>query len=157
MHKIVIIAFFSVVIMAGCKSKSDMPSFNLLLEDSITVLNTKQIPVGKPILLVFFSPDCEHCQEETINLTKKMSLLKNIEIYFISIQPLADMKYFSHYYHLKDFSNVTMVQDYTVSMPKYFKINVTPYMILFNKQKQLKVIFKGVFPVDSIVKEINKL
>ena len=60
----IIIAIFS-----GCYSTEPektglegkiMPSFKLLLEDSITYVDTKNIPIGKPVVLFYYGPHCPY-------------------------------------------------------------------------------------------------
>jgi len=55
-----------------------IPSFDFLLSDSITRVNTATIPEGTPIALLYFSPDCEHCQHETETIIHHMDSLKQV-------------------------------------------------------------------------------
>lgn len=146
------------VISFGCGASKtgDMPDFNILLDDSTTILNTQSIPSGQPIILLFFSPDCEHCQEETKALIKEYDAVKNYKIYFITIEPFRDMRYFKEYFHLGNYSNITVGRDYTFAMPKYYQLNTTPFMVIYNKEKRLQVIVKGTPTVEEIVKLVKK-
>ncbi len=57
----------------GCEpSKKKLPDFKLLLLDSVATLSTGEIPSGNPVVLLFISPNCEHCQKETEKLLTKI-------------------------------------------------------------------------------------
>jgi thioredoxin-related protein len=137
------------------REKNLLPSFNLLLMDSVTVFNTSQIPEGKPIVLMYFSPDCEHCQVETEEILNHMSALKNVRFYYITYDPIDRLKVFNHHYRLEKYSNILLSRDYTFSLSKYFKISATPYLAIFNKNKQLSAVFSGGAEVSEIIKVIT--
>ena len=40
-----------------------LPTFDILDLDSNKTFSTYDIPKGRPIILIFFSPDCSHCIE----------------------------------------------------------------------------------------------
>ncbi|HMH21383.1 MAG TPA: thioredoxin-like domain-containing protein [Puia sp.] len=159
MKQIIYLVIFGGLSACALKTeeKGDLPSFNLLLVDSTTVLNTSTIPDGKTISLLFFSPDCEHCQEETESIIKNMNSLKNVQFYFVTIDPFDRLKIFNQYYQLSQYTNIILGRDYTFSFPKYFDIKTTPFLAIYNKHKQLKVVLKGAFKVGRIIEEINKL
>lgn len=72
-----------------------LPSFDLLLTDSVTHLNTADIPSGKPIIVIGFSPTCGHCGAETEEIVKHISQLKDTRIYFLSSASITQMRGFT--------------------------------------------------------------
>src|ERR1051325_1371806 len=58
-----------------------LPAFNILMLDSATVFNTYNVKEGRPTVLFFFSPDCEHCEMITDSLTKYMGYMHNADFY----------------------------------------------------------------------------
>lgn len=141
----------------GSSHQSNMPSFNLLLADSSTIIKSDNIPYGQPIMLLFFSPDCEHCQAETKNLLGNMDALENIRIYFITVDPLEKMRVFNKYYKLSMYRNIVVGRDYNFTMFKNFDIPTTPVIVLFNKYKQERVIIKGPCEIKWLLEKINQL
>ena len=57
-----------------------LPPLQLLLSDSITKFTTADLPKKRPVLIMFFSPDCEHCQHETEQLVARKDEFKNIQV-----------------------------------------------------------------------------
>jgi len=134
-----------------------MPQFDLLLPDSATIVRSETFPVGSPILVIFFSPDCEHCQEETKSIVENIDQLRNIKIYFVTIDPIDRLKVFNDYYHLARYPNITVGRDYKFGFPKSFPITTTPYMVLYNRNKQQKSIIKGRTDISNLVAQVNAL
>jgi hypothetical protein len=134
-----------------------MPSFKLLLSDSITIFNTINIPEGRPCVLLFFSPDCEHCQAETESILQNMDSLKNVNFYFVTIEPFGRMKLFNEIYKISRYQNIMLGRDYTFYFPWYFKNAQPPYLVIYDRYKREKGIFSGGTEARSIIAYINQL
>lgn len=148
----------SVTICAGCRPpKPDMPDFKLLLLDSTTIIHTRDIPTGNPSILIFFSPFCEHCQQETAELLKKIGAFSSVNIYFITIEPMHDMRVFNGYYKLFRYPNITVARDYTFFLPGHIKKIVPPYSMIYDRYKRFKAAFSGQASAAELVKIINKI
>ena len=46
---------------AASAQSGKVPPFRITQSNG-KVFNARDLPLGKPILLIYFSPDCEHCQ-----------------------------------------------------------------------------------------------
>jgi len=155
-----IIATLLVLTFIGCQrqAKETMPSFNLLLTDNTTVLNTGHIPTGKPVMLVYFSPDCDHCQKVTEDLLKNIKALSNVQFYFLTIDPLDRLKVFNEYYGIDKYPNITLGRDYEFFFYQHFdKTGITPYLVLYDRHKDLKVLYPGGTEAKTIIEAIEKL
>lgn len=115
-----------------------LPSFNLLLPDSLTHLNTVDIPTGKPLIIIGFSPWCIHCQAETRDIIQHIQQFKNARIYYVTPMPFSQMKTFYRYFKLSQYSNITMGQDTTNTFMSYFKAKGVPYIAIFDSKKRLQ-------------------
>src|SRR5438034_207081 len=72
-----------------------MPAIQILLQDSTTIFNTYSIPKGTPTVLVFFSPDCEHCQKMIGEIVEKMDSMRQANFIFLTPMPLSLLRPFS--------------------------------------------------------------
>jgi hypothetical protein len=133
---------------------ANMPSFNMLLTDSTTVLNAEEIPIGKPILLLYFRPDCPYSKQETKTLLEHIDLLKNARIYFISTAPLKDIKVFYQHFNLARFSNFTVGRDHYFSFYQAFRPSSVPYIAIYDCNKKLVKIYNEAADIDHILKAI---
>jgi thiol-disulfide isomerase/thioredoxin len=120
-----------------------MPSFDLLLTDGTTHLNTADIPLGKPVIVIGFSPWCPHCQAETRIILKNIQQFKNVQIYYVTEYSFSEMQLFYTYYKLSDYPNITMGRDIKAAFRSYFKATTIPYIAVYDDQKRLTMVFNG--------------
>ena|SRR5258706_10578354 len=144
----------------GCQNSPtatiiSLPSFNVLLLDSNSILNSKQIPSGNPIVFIYFNTDCSHCQEETKTLLQHIDSLKNVQFYFLTGMSLDELKHYNDLYHLNNYKNIVVGKDYEFSFAKVFKPQTVPYMAIYNSEKHLVRIFKGETEMNSIFEAIR--
>jgi thiol-disulfide isomerase/thioredoxin len=137
------------------KTLATLPPFEMLLMDSNTVLKAQEIPMGKPILLLFFRPDCPHCQRETRLLLDHMDSLKNVRIYFLATAPFKDIRDFYFSYHLDKQKNLTVGRDQEHSFYQAFRPASVPYTAIYDANKKLVKIFNEEAGIENILKAIR--
>jgi thiol-disulfide isomerase/thioredoxin len=134
-----------------------LPSLSLQLPDSVTIFNTEYIQEGKPSVLIFFSPDCEHCQDETINIIKNIDSLKRVNILFITIDPFDRLKAFYNFYKIANYPNITMGRDISYYFPNHFKELQPPFLVIYDSQKKERIKYSGEIEVKKLIEYVNKL
>ncbi len=129
-----------------------LPAFNILLRDSVTIFNTYNIPEGKPILIMFFDPECGHCKDETKRLLAGMDSLKDIRFYMItSVHDFKKLRDFYDEYHLGDYKNIEVVgRDYEYFFITYYGVKFVPDLVLYDAHKNLVKFFDGHVTVDEL-------
>lgn len=127
-----------------------LPSFNVLLADSLTRFNTATIPRGKPVVLFDYGPDCPYSRAQMQEIIDEMGRLKDIQFLVTTIWPLSDMKRFSDKYQLYKYRNITTGIDYTNFFGSYFKATGVPGLAIYGKDKRLIGLFVGKIPVSQI-------
>lgn len=155
-----ILLMLSLVIIAmttscGSYKKDKIPPFDLLLIDSTTILNTTKIDNGKPFILIYFSPDCDHCQLLTEDLLKNLKLFKNTHLYFVTSDPFERLKVFNNHYKIFRYPDITLAKDYSFFIQKYYKPKGTPYLAIYDKNKNLRVIIDGGAETKVILHELT--
>lgn len=134
------------------KSNPDLPVFNLLLKDSVTTFNSFNIPKGRPIALMLFSPDCSHCNEAIEEIARGMDSLKNIRFYLmsLSIDMTAIRKFYADH-HLEKYENIEAIGcDYDFFFLTFFGAMNVPAIALYNSDKKLLHFFDPPFTVGQI-------
>lgn len=144
-------------LLTSCDKRPEMPAFDILLKDSTTIINTSQIPEGKPVLLFYFSPDCEHCQVETVDLLKNIDSLKALRLYFITSDDFSRLKVYEKYYNINNYPNIVLGRDYRNALPNHFNILAPPFSALYSKNKRLVAVFAGETKIDDILSHIKSL
>ena len=135
-----------------------LPAFNIMLLDSATIFNTYNIPEGKPIVILFFDPDCKHCKAEIKLLLQGMDSLKDVRFYFItSVHDLTKVRAFYDEYKLGDFSAIDAVgRDYEFFFLTYYGIKFVPDLVIYDEHKNLVKFFDGHVTVEEIYKLTHK-
>ena len=136
-------------------SDKTLPSFNLLLLDSTTIFNTKDIPAGKPVVLMYFSPDCEHCQHQTEAILKDMDSLRNVRFVLLTSLPFDKMRNFYAYYKLGDYKNITLGRDYEFFFSRHYGSQYVPYLAIYDRHKKLVKVFDGGTKVSTLIQLVN--
>jgi thioredoxin-related protein len=162
MKKILYIIFCSILV--GCnvpwqqtptKGYERLPNLNMLLLDSSTVLNTQRLPKDRPLIFLYFSPDCTDCQEQASELLGNMRQLKNVTIVYVSPMPLSEIRIFCYRFKLTDYSNILVANDYNYSFFSTYKIQAFPYIIIYNKEHELTKLFIGEVEFDKILNAVK--
>ncbi|MBS4043578.1 MAG: hypothetical protein KGZ59_07160 [Chitinophagaceae bacterium] len=109
------------------------PDIKLILTDSTTIFNKENLPKDKTVALIFFSPDCEHCQHTAQEIVQKMDSLQNIVMVWNgpSYIPLTDTKTFYEKYELNKYPNIIMGKEVAYFMPIFYRIEITPYAAIY--------------------------
>ncbi len=137
------------------KQKTPPPSV-LLLTDSVTKWNLKaKLQKDQPLLLIFFSPDCDHCQHETEQIIKNIQKFKGIQIVMATTQPFKDMKEFAKKYKLANYG-ITVGRDIAYVMPPYYEMKNLPYLAFYDKNKKLISTFEGGLGIPGILKAFGR-
>lgn len=109
------------------------PDIKLLLTDSSTVYTKANLPADKTVIIIFFSPDCEHCQHTVSEMIPKMDSLSNLVMIWNgpSYMPLADVKSFYEKYQLASYNNIVMGKEINYFLPLHYRIEITPYAAVY--------------------------
>lgn len=137
---------------AYLSSISALPSFDMLLLDSTTLYHAQDIPSGKPIVMVYFRPDCPHCQLETKSLVSRIGDLQNFRIYFLTGADFDDAKSYAHYFHLDQYPNIIVGKDHEHSFTRVFQPSSIPFMVIYDSNKKLLKVYHGEVPIDNLIK-----
>lgn len=138
------------------KEKS-VPKFRILTDlkpnkDSVFYANT-QLPADRPIVIVFFSPECSHCHHEMQEILKHYDSLKRAFFVFASFHNLDSIRGFAKKYNSEAIGDFVFGRDLTYFFPPYYKMRMFPFIALYgNDKKLIKVYEQGADVADLIAK-----
>jgi thioredoxin-related protein len=136
-------------IQTGLEGKP-LPSFDVLLSDSSTRLNTTDIPKGKQFVLLYLSPQCPYCRAELTSILKNMSSMQDTRFYVFTNWPFRQFKSFYSEYHLDNYQNIVAGQDYANAFATHYSLPGVPFTAFYDKNKNLTKAFLGVMPIEQI-------
>ena len=132
------------------------PPFKLLLTDSSNYFTKDELARKKAVMIVLFSPDCEHCQHETEEIIKHINAFEKVQIIMSTTLPFDKMTAFNTKYDLKRFDNIIIGKDINYLLPTFYNIRNLPFLAFYNKKKELISVFEGALPIEKIIEEIRK-
>ena len=106
-------------------------------------------------MLMYFSPDCEHCQHQTEDILHDIRSFKKIQIVMATYQPFESMKSFYEKYDLARY-NIHVGRDTKFILPPFYRIQSLPFIALYDKKGNLITTFEGNQKVNKILKAFGK-
>jgi thioredoxin-related protein len=128
-----------------------IPPFHLLKLDSATYLTKDDVRKGRKTIIMFFSPDCEHCKHQTEAILADFKDFKDMNIIMATYQPFEELKEFNTHYRMEEHPNVKLGRDEKFFLPPFYKIRNLPYLALYDKKGNLITTFEGTQKVDTIL------
>lgn len=151
------ISFFitSLLINENLLSQStSLPSFKLDQANG-TVFNSQRIVAGKPVLMVYFSPECDHCIVFMKDFFKRANEFKKLTVLFITYLPLDRVVKFASDYNILKYPNITLgTEGMKFIVRNHYGIQNMPYAVVYNKDRKFIAKYEREIPIDDI---LNKL
>lgn len=133
-----------------------IPDFKLLLTDSSTSFYTEQLSKKKNTILMSFSPDCDHCKNQTKELIENIKQLKDVQIVMATTYPFNMMKDFYNAYNIGKYKNIIMGRDVLFFFPKYYQNHYLPLITIYNKKGELLHYFDGGVTTTRLIQLATK-
>lgn len=143
-------------ITTGREGKT-LPSFSMMLIDSANYINTSDFKLGKPIVIIYITPNCPYCRLLTRRITNNMEMLNDIQFCLLTTSPYRELQHYYNLYRLNKFDNITVGIDTGVFFPKYFKTDMVPFVAIYGKDRKLNKSFIGPTSINQIKSAAYKL
>lgn len=128
----------------------ELPAFDLMNLDSSEVINLFYAKEGRPTVLFFFSPDCEHCQITTDSLMANMAEMQEANFYFMTFMPLSLLRPFAKRHHFERYRNIIAGKDYQFFFPRFYGATTVPYLVIYDKHKKFVKLYDGSIRISEI-------
>lgn len=115
-----------------------------------------QMTSARPILLVFFNSECEHCQYELSELKKNLPYFKAITILLMSSENIATIKEAAQEFELAASPNAEFVKINRDDVFKNFGSLSVPHLFLYGTDRILIKEFKGETKIEAILQYLPK-
>lgn len=114
-----------------------LPPFRMMQSDG-RVFMAQYLPAGKPIMIIYFSPDCEECQKLTSSLLTRIDEFKEVSIAMITYQPVKIMTEYVKKNKLTNYLNIYAGTEYPgLFVRNYYNIMHFPFVALYTKNGDL--------------------
>ena len=123
------------------KTYSSLPSYKLVSSSGDTFTSSSVLQKNTPTVVIYFSPTCHHCQQQTEDITSNIKQFKDVRFLFVTSYPEADTKPFLNQYAIEKFKNITMGYDSTFAMGRFYLLESLPGIFIYDKKGELKTFF----------------
>ncbi len=115
----------------------------------------QQLKKDKPVILIYFSPTCDHCKHFTEAFLKRANKLQNYQVVMISYVDIKDVKAFDDEYKLSQHHNIKIGSEgYTFIVQKYYNIQRFPFVAEYDKNNKLKKIISWNLKPEEIANQL---
>jgi thiol-disulfide isomerase/thioredoxin len=144
-----ILLFFCLAISVGCTDAQTnyytppltIPPYHILTTDSVFV-TPANLKKNKPVMIIYFAPDCSHCRHLMAEMKPVMRGLRGIQVIMVTFvdphQQFRSIKDFYKDFDLKKYPNFTVgTEGYTYVVQRYYQVATTPYIAIYDKNHKL--------------------
>jgi thiol-disulfide isomerase/thioredoxin len=133
------------------KKHPTIPDFNIQQADNsfFTKIN---LPQGKAVIIIFFNPDCGHCQLVAHSFEQQVQKFKDDFFVWISYGTVHAIDSFAQNYHLNTQPNMRFGRDVNYFIPPFYQIRYTPFIAAYSKEGKLLQVWDGGTEPQEVLK-----
>lgn len=119
-------------------------------------MGTSMLPANQPIVVIYFDPFCDHCEQQAKWIKEKIDAFKGVTILWITWGELEDMRTFA----AKNFAGVqkadmVFTKDTDYAMDSWFGYSEVPSIYIYNKARTRVMCFSKETPADELLKYLK--
>lgn len=150
-------SFILLLSLPGSSEAQNIPPFRMQLTNG-QIFKPQNLSKDKPAVIIYFAPDCEHCQALIHGLLQRMGDFKKAQIILVSFEPLNMVINFERDYHLSSYSNIKCGTEIpTFYFKNLFNLSKTPFTALYNKKGKLIISYQNETPLNELVDHLKNL
>jgi cytochrome oxidase Cu insertion factor (SCO1/SenC/PrrC family) len=152
------ISVVTAIIALAQNTASSVPPFKMLQTNG-RYFTSKDLDQAKPVVLIYFAPDCDHCQVLLQGVFKNMEAFKKVQLVLVTFKPLSELALFERQYNTARYSNVkTGTEGTTFFLRSFYKLTNTPFTAVYDASGKLVCSYKSTTtPVGEILNCVKKL
>lgn len=135
-----------------------VPPFSMVQRDG-HIFRAENLPLGKPIIIFYFSPECEECQHVTDTVISRINDFGAASIAMITYMPVETVSEFVQRNRLDRYSNIYAgTEGNRLFVLNYYSIVKFPFVALYTKEGNLvKKYYSGELVVDDLLRRLHQL
>jgi len=134
-----------------------IPPFKMSLTNN-KVFDIKTLPKGRPLVLIYFDPDCDHCQKLMDGIFRNIARFKKAEMVMATFKPVDELQSFEKKYNPSKYSNVKVGSEATTYYLRlYYDVTTLPFTALYDKKGNLSYSYQKETPVDDLINRVEHL
>ena len=157
-----LLSYFGYNIITKAKEKNEIakkiqniPKFELQTLSNISFSNT-DLKQNTYSIFIYFNSDCDFCHHEAESISQNLNKFKKVQFIFISFEETEAIKKFAELYKLDNQENIVFLEDKRGNFSTQFNANSIPYILIYNKNKELIKKHKGQLNANGILRVLNE-
>jgi thiol-disulfide isomerase/thioredoxin len=111
---------------------------------------------GQPTVIIYFHPECEHCQYEASEIGKQPERFGKVNMIMITPDDSTKrVEAFAIKYRLWEVDNLAILLDRKSQFRDQFGASVIPSVFIYGSDKKLLKMYKGETKMDAIISSIK--
>ena len=153
----VLLCAFSLSTAAQPDTQKKIPPFKILLSNG-TYFSPEKLTRKKPVVLIYFAPDCDHCRTLMQSFFKNANEFKNSEVVMITFKPLEDVVRFVYDNSVAKYPNIRVgTEGNSFFIRNFYKLTNTPFVAVFNKDGQLIKSYRKISSAEELMADLKKI
>ena len=122
---------------------------------------------NKPVMMIYFAPDCSHCEHLMEELRPKMDALKKMQVVMITFTKteggyLRMIQDFNKKFKLAKYPNFIVGTEYdhnhssNYPVMTYYKVSTTPYIVIYDTKGKVVKSFTNVPKAKDLLAAVKK-
>ena len=107
-----------------------IPPFSLANALDSSIFTKENLRKKKPVIIMVFSPDCDHCIHATENLIENIKLFKNTDIILAGSLSFASVQKFYNDLKLVDYPNIHVGFESNRFLNSFYEVKSFPSIFL---------------------------
>jgi thiol-disulfide isomerase/thioredoxin len=141
---------------ARAQSKA-IPPFKMLLSNG-RFFSATDLPKQKPVILIYFAPGCDHCDQLMGAFFKKIDAFKSAEIVMVTFKALPEVERFEKAYQTFKYPNIKVgTEGATFYLRTYYQLKNTPFTALYDRQQSLVYSYRQQTSVDDLITRLKQI
>ena len=129
-----------------------IPPYNLISVADSIAFTKDDLKKKQPVIIMVFSPDCDHCLHATENLLANINLYKKAQIIMASSLSYKSIQKFYTDLKLENYPNIKVGYDAQYFLSSFYEVKSFPAVFLYNKKGKFTADFSDHPKFEEIAK-----
>ena len=148
---------FLIITSFTISAQQKVPAFRMSLSNG-KLFHASSLPQGKPIIVIYFSPECDHCHVLMKEWFKQAGNFKKASVAMITFLPLSSVALFEKEYNTRQHSNIfTGTEGTAFFVRNYYKVLDLPFVALHDKNGNLITTYSKDIPLNALAAKLRQL
>lgn len=136
---------------SAAKDFNKLPEFQVTSVPDSVVFSGSSLKKDKPVVIILFNPDCEHCQHETKELLAWRQEIKDLQMVMVTTAAFDKAKEFYNDYNIASLTNIQMGCDIKYKLALLFRASSYPAIYIYDSKGALAKAYIGGASVQAIL------